>query len=259
MKDEPLMQFREHALAALKSIPDTRWYAMDETALDSLAYFGIAWQEERANKGENFEQQAFADVVGQIVSLTPSLLQERPEQPKALPEVWKDAITGETPRNPWAKPADLRSQMAVAKHDPELAEHLKKIAKGVSYAVLAQQREKEAARSRMAAISYGEEEHRTNPFVGNGNLTARGQLVRQNPELAEFYNKESRPVRIAWQPGKRNLTEEGILATKAPHLAKVAHRAAEMQRQFLTEKVAVAKESEASAQQTRQQAEALLR
>src|SRR5947208_3219276 len=108
--DEQLQQFREHTLAALRKIPGARWYALDETARDSLAFFGVAWQDERAERNENFSIRAYSDVVAQIVALTPSLRQERPEQSPSLPEVWKDCVTGQIARNPWSEPIDLESQ-----------------------------------------------------------------------------------------------------------------------------------------------------
>jgi hypothetical protein len=109
----------------------------------------------------------------------------------------------------------------------------------------------------IAAISYGLNEHKTNPFV-SGDLEAQGQLVRKNPELADYYKREKRPVTLPWQPGQNNLTELGRLTTLSPHLAKLANRAAELQRQMIAKQIAAAKADEADAARKRHAAEKLL-
>ncbi|MEY2487116.1 MAG: hypothetical protein QOH39_2764 [Verrucomicrobiota bacterium] len=255
--EEQLQQFREHALTALKKIPHSRWYAIDENALDSLAFLGIAWLEKRVEDGLRFNVEEFQKMIAELVALTPSLQQERPEKPPELPEVWKDSISGQIARNPFAEPIDLESQAAVTKHDGQLAKHLKAIAEGVTYKLLAEQRDQETKRARIAAIVYSDSEHLTNPHV-TGDLQAAGRLARDNPELSDYYKKESRPVALPWQLGANNLTAVGVLTKNAPHIAAFANRAAELQRQRVAEKIETAKAAEVSASKARQQAEALL-
>ena len=258
-REEQLQQVPgAHLESTQERPPGARWYALDEAGLDSLAQFGIAWQEDRAERGENFDLSAFNDVIAQLVEQVPSLMQVRPEQSANLPaKVWKDAITGQVARNPWSEPVDLESQGAVTEADPALAKHLKATAEGVSYKLLSEQRKAEAARARIAAIKCSEPEHKTNPFV-TGDVQGQSKLVRDNPELAHYYKGESKAATLPWQPGQNNLTAIGALTRKAPQLAKIANRAAEFQRQVLADELSRAKAAEASAQRARQKAEALL-
>ncbi len=257
MTDDQLQQFRNHVREALDKIPGVRVYALDETSLDSLALLGISWLEKRAESGEKFSVAEFRQLMAEVVASVPSLRQERPEEPSAIPQPWKDPVTGATPRNPFADPPDLESQGILTEREPQLATHLKRIAGGVSYAYLAELRDKEAARARLAAIIYGQQEHKTNPWVTR-DLQAQAQLVREDPERASYFKREAEPVHLPWQPGAKNLTSLGQLTAKAPHIAKLANRAAELQRQIIAEQVASAKAAESSARTARQKAEALL-
>ena len=258
MTNEQLQNFRSHVREALEKIPGARFYALDETNFDSLALLGISWQEDRAERGEKFSASEFRDFMAEVVASVHSLRQERPDDPLPLPKkLWTDPITGASPRNPFSDPSDLESQAILVEREPELAGHLKRIANGVSYAHLAELRDKEAARARIAAIAYSEAEHHTNPFRGN-DLQAQGQLNRENPELAAFYKREAEPVRLPWQPGVKNLTSLGQLTAKAPHVAKLAHRAVELQRQRLAEQKAAAQQAKADAEEKLRAAEKLL-
>jgi len=245
--EEQLKIFREHVLTALKEIPHSRWYALDETALDSLAFLGISWLEQRVEDGLRFNAEEFRKVVAELVELTPSLRQERPEQPPPTPEVWKDGVTGQVARNPFSDPPDLESQGAITKADPALAEHLKATAEGVTYKFLNAQREKEARRARISAISYSQAEHETNPFRGS-DLQAQAQLAREDLERAAVFKREAEPVRVPWQIGAKNMTSMARITAKNPHIAKLANRANELERQRIAEQKAAALQAKVEAE-----------
>jgi hypothetical protein len=143
MTDEQLKQFREHTLAALKKIPNSRWYALDETALDSLANFGIAWLEERVSGGQRFDPGEFEKIIGDIVEAEPSLRQERPSDPKPPPKPWVNPLTGQ----PVPPPKGIDEKGVLAERDPELLAFLEAFEKK-PYQTLAALQDAEAARVR---------------------------------------------------------------------------------------------------------------
>lgn len=87
----------------------------------------------------------------------------------------------------------------------------------------------------------------------------QGQLIRDNPELAELYKREAEPVRLPWSLGAKNFTSLGRLSARSPHIGKLAHRASELQRQRIADQATRAKAEVEAARERQQQAERLLR
>jgi hypothetical protein len=259
--EEQLQIFREqHVLTALKEIPGARWWALTRktpeatAALDALAYFGIAWTEDRVENGLRFSPTEFKAVLAELMELNPSLKQQRPNEPSPLPELWRNPLTGE----PLPPPKGLDEEGVLEKRSPELLKLLQGLEK-MPWATVARLQDEAAKRARIAAIKYASPEDATNPVV-TGDLPGQTQLAKENPELFEFYKSEARPAVVPWQPGQPKTSKlMGDLTQKAPHLAKIANRAKELHRQQLALKVAEAKAAEAAAQQARQQAEAMLK
>jgi hypothetical protein len=261
---EQLEQFRQHTMAALRKIPYCRWYALEENeeALNNLALLGIAWLQDRVdNQDKRFSVPEFEEFMQGIVNHVPSLRQVRPEEPPPLPEIWKDPITGEVPKNPWSNPPDLASQAAVMERDPELAAWLRETVNGgVTYALLAKQREKAEAHLRKSAIKHGQPEWRTNPFR-TSDLNAQASFIKEfGQEVADYFKHEAlTPVKLPWALGTQNKTEIGRLTEEAPHIMKLAYNANELLRQRLTREAEQAKRESEEARQRQLEAEKKLR
>jgi hypothetical protein len=257
---QQLEQFREHVTKALRKIPDSRYYALDERALDSLAAFGIAWQEQRAANGKNFDTDAFTEVISELCKHIPSLMQRRVSESTPMPKVWTDPVTSAQLPSPFDLKDDaarLRATTVLAKHDPDLLAHFQAM-RADPYKHVQSLRDAEAKRLQLEGVKYGEDEHKVNVFV-NGTLDERARFTKENPaEVVEVYKAEAQPVKIPWTPGSRNLSEEGRLLREAPHIAALAARAANIQRTIIETKLAEAREAEKAAQRERQSAEAML-
>jgi hypothetical protein len=65
--------------------------------------------------------------------------------------------------------------MWLSDNEPELAAYLKATANGISHSYLRQQREEAESRATLRGLTYGEKEHRSNPFHSN-DLAARARF-----------------------------------------------------------------------------------
>ncbi len=257
---DKIAKWRAHAKAAFKEIPNSRWYAFTDENKDAFAAVAEAWHEERVQRGiSGFTDGDLAKFFSELAKHVPRLVQEKPDSAAPKPEQWIDPVTKEVPRNPWSDPQDLESQAVLLKHDPHLAEHLRRTAKGVSYKFLAEMREADVARARAASISYGAAEHERNPFI-TGDITAQMRLQKDDPQLAAVYKREAEPLQLPWGVGpSKNLTILSRLHRANQEAASIVQRAETLQHQWLKEQLARSRETEQTARAQREKAEALLR
>ncbi len=230
-------KWRLHAKAAYRKVPRSRYYALDDGALDALASLTCVWQRERAQEDINFDLGDLTEFFGEVAVHIPQLVQPSPgEAPPTANTAWVDSITGQPAPNPWATdPPDLRSQVVLQRADPALAQHLERIAKdgGVpTYRYLFELREQEAKRQRLAAIRYGEAEHRDNSFRDPTALTRQSELKTADSLTAEVFQREAQPLTLPWQVGHGNMTAMAQLSNANPAFGKLARQAAELLQQW---------------------------
>jgi hypothetical protein len=84
-------------------------------------------------------------------------------------------------------------------------------------------------------VKYNAETHETNPFI-TGNHTEQSRLVIVDPERAEVYRREAKPLSLPWQLGARNLTGMGRLS-KNPEVRSVVAQAEAILRLWITEEL----------------------
>jgi hypothetical protein len=127
------------------------------------------------------------------------------------------------------------------------------------YATVARLQDEAERHARLSAIKVGEAEARTNPYLTR-DMQAITVLVKQDAERAAAFKREAEmtPVRLPWQIGDKNLTEIGQLVKKSPQLAKLANRAAELQRQKIAERRSEAQRARAEADAKLRETEKLL-
>lgn len=215
-------EIRARRLALLGHLPEVlkmcagRFYALPGTPEEiALCALLAAWQSER---DASFTREEAADFLRQLEPYCGSLFQNRPapepdsEKLKQLLEQFRDPITGELPKNPWAKDGNLTERMLVEREFPELASYLRSIASGTTFSVVKKQRDEKAQRDRLRAITYGADEHRKNPYRTGASLTALSEFrARVGDDVANFWQREARePIVLPWLPGEdgkpRNLT-----------------------------------------------------
>jgi hypothetical protein len=118
----------------------------------------------------------------------------------------------------------MESIRVILEKDPVLAERLKMMAEGISYAKLAQLQDEKAKREKLRSLEYGEKQHLENPYW-NGNLTSKMEFEKTaDPVTLEFYKSEAMPVEINFG----NLTHTMVLAKHNPVLRELWGRAAEI-------------------------------
>jgi len=155
-------------------------------------------------------QEEFSSIIRKLADAGVNVLQKRPGDAPPTLKPWLDPVTGTALPNPWVT-KDLRAQSLLQKRDPALAEHYKKMSSD-PYGTLAAYQDAEAARTALAQIPYGENEHAVNPFRTN-DQTAQAAFVKNAPPgLVEFCKSEAHDVEVPLFGKNRNLTIEGRLA-----------------------------------------------
>src|SRR5205823_5118335 len=139
----------------------------------------------------------------EVGPLVPSLFQEQASDPPELPKPWTDPVTGQMLPNPWLE-NDAKGKALLGKRDPALAAHFQAMAKS-PYEHLARLQDSATAVARRKAVKYNAEIHAQNPFVTGTNLSERSRLAITDPERAEVYRREAKPVQLPWELGSRNL------------------------------------------------------
>lgn len=259
MSNERLRKYRDHARAALRKVPHNRCYALDDSATDALGALLATWQEERAQRGLNYDADEAVKFLAELAKHIPQLVQAKPSDvAQSPPQAWVDEITNRPAKNPFTEPQDVTSQVLLQKHEPALAEHLKRIARdgGVRYSYLIELREAEAARQRRAAIAYTAADHtpQRNPFLSD-NVTAQNKLMHEDPERAAFYRTEAEPVRLPWQPGCQNMSVMSRISAADPQLGELVRKAEALIEQWTRDELHAARAAEEHARAARIAAE----
>ena len=253
--EEQQQQFREHVLAALKKIPGTRPYALDDPALDALADIGICWLENRVEAGDKFNVAEFGKFVNELVDAVEGLRQDwRPGNAPPSPKPWLHPITG-APLPPPQGPDEVG---VLRKRNPELLLLWKEM-EAAPYRTVAKLQDEELKRARLAAINYDTNEQRNNVWL-RGDLQAQGRVTRENPDFAAVCRWEAQrtPIVLPWQIGDQNLTKLAVLSKSAPHLWRLAHKAADRHRDRLEAQKRRAEQERAAAEMKVRAAEKLL-
>ncbi|MDQ3119445.1 MAG: hypothetical protein M3Q89_07760 [Verrucomicrobiota bacterium] len=248
----------QHAKELLKKVPGARFYALGEREWLAIAALLTSWQEERRASGINFDEQAATEFLAEVVAHIPSLKQDRPADEEKLAQLWRDPVTGEAPKNPYAKDTlNVTEQMEIAKEQPELAAYLKATADGVTYTYLRKQREEKETRALLRDLPYGEAEHIANPLRGSDLPTKARFHKEHHPAVVEFYRRETQPVSLFWL--KENVTERMAVAKSAPHLQMLADQAAEVKEAWGADELQTLRGEEAELARKRAVAESLLK
>ena len=136
----PMKTLLERIRRNLAKVPNSRWYALpdDELALRPLAAALAAWQSERA---EGFSDKDVVAFLTELAPWVPGLTQSwRPKDEPLAPELWRDPVSNQAPKNPWSKGSiNVTEQMWFAENEPQLAAYLKATANGLTYSYLKQQ------------------------------------------------------------------------------------------------------------------------
>ena len=199
------------ALESYQKINGNRSYALTPETTMMLSAIAQAVAERRKN--ERLEGSPYGDPFKDTAALFEkldaagcNLIQKRPADAEKLPEVWRNPVTGD----PLPPPQGPDERGILAKHDPELLKWYDDMAKA-PYKTTMEHRERETQRSALAAIPYGESEHKGNPFRGT-NESAKAAFLKRDPELAKFYEQEVKPAQVPLFGANRNLTILGKLA-----------------------------------------------
>ncbi len=251
-------RWRAHARDAFKPVPNSRFYALDDAALDALAAFASEWQQDRASRDITFELSSLKQVFGELSKHVPTMVQHKPGDAPPTPKLWTDPVSGQPANNPYADdPKDVSSIAVLEMHDPLLAAHLKRTANGASYSYLHELQQAEAKRARLADIKYGSMEHEKNPFRDKSasGLTAQSQLLALDRELAAFYKVEAEPLTLPWQPGFKNMTSMSLLSLADPLLGRLARQAEQLLEQWTKDELSAARQAEEQARAQRIAAE----
>ena len=215
-------------------LPRNRAYAATPDAQRSIGALTAGWREAGnsfANSDPDNGRDKFAKWLQfEVGPLVPGLFQEQPSDPSELPKVWRDPVTNEALPNPWLT-NDNKAKLLLGKRDPALAAHFQAMAKD-PYGHVASLQDNAAAAARRKAVKYDAETHKVNPFV-TGNATVQSRLVITDPEKAEVFKREAKPLTLPWTIGARNLTGMGRLA-KNPEVRSVVDRAESILRDWLT-------------------------
>jgi hypothetical protein len=211
------------------NIDGNRGYALTPTAVSDLGGLAAAFIEAGGSlaTGEGTDnRKKFAAFLQRLGTYIPELFQDRPGDKKELPQVWRHLITNEPLPPP--KGADERSLLQ--KYDPELLQWFDDMEKH-PYQTVLEHREREAERQALIGIPYGAKEHETNPFRGN-NVTEQSEFQKREPKLAEFFQREAKPVDLELFGRDRNLTLEGKLH-RDTELAGIVRLARVIKKQWL--------------------------
>lgn len=251
MIEETLSNMRQHVVETLRKIPDCRYWAPSEQEVEGLAVFGASWLEERVENGQKYAPNEFEKLMEQLVQANPSLRRPKLEEPVQVPKPWLNPITGQ----PLGLPKTPDEKAVLARRDFTLLKLMEDLEKKPYQTVLRLQEEKERA-ARLAAIKYGEAEHKTNPFLHETNQSRLAEFVKQDPERAQVFEWEAKTkISLPWLNGSHDPDGMGRLVRAG--LGKYAARASELMRQRAAEQAAVAKAEMEAARQRLEAAQKL--
>jgi hypothetical protein len=187
--------------------------------------------------------QEFFGIIEALNSAGCNLLQKRPGEAKPLPKLWLNPLSGEA----LGPPSTPDERAILAKHDPELMALLDEL-KERPYAVTQRLRDDEAQRQSLMSVVYDEAAHRLNPYRGD-NETAKGELMRRDPLLGQFFEQEARDVEMPIFGKNKNLTVAGKLA-KDPSVAGLVQLAERIHEGWRQQDKLAAQQQRAAAEET---------
>jgi len=227
--------WQELALSVYSELPRNRAYALTDDAARSLGGVAAGWREAGNSfaSAENGREKFAKFLQHEVGPLVPGLFQKAATDAQEPPKPWTDPVNREQLPNPWLT-NDNKAKALLGRRDPALAAHFQAMAKS-PYEHLARMQDNAAASARRKAVKYDEETHKRNPFI-NGDHTESSRLVITDPERAEVYRREAKPLQLPWQLGNRNLTGMGRLA-KNPEVRSIVARAEAILRVWLTEEL----------------------
>lgn len=250
--------WRDHALAAFKKVPNSRHYALADGSLDALAALAWEWQQERAQRDQNFELDELTKFFRELAAHVPGMVQKKPGDAPPTPQRWLDPVSGQPAANPYAAdPPDVQSITLLEQADPALAAHLKRTAKGTTYAYLHELKMAEAQRVRLKNIPYGAAEHAQNPFCqGVEAVVEQSKLMGEDREKAQLYQTEAVPLTLPWQAGlPRNITQRARISSANPALGALLNQAESKVKEWTRDDLAAARTAEEKARAQRISAE----
>jgi hypothetical protein len=232
---EERQHWEELALSVYSELHRNRAYALTNDAKRSLGALAAGWREAGNSfaSADNGRDKFAAFLQNEVGPLVLGLFQEQPSDASDPPKPWVDPVTGEQLPNPWLT-NDNKAKALLGKRDPALAAHFQAMAKS-PYEYVARLQDNAAIAARRKAVKYDAETHETNPFI-TGNHTEASRLVITDPERAEVYRREAKPLQLPWQTGNRNLTGMGRLA-KNPEVRSMVARAENILRIWITEEL----------------------
>jgi hypothetical protein len=230
----------------LNKMPTARTYALGTDAERTLTALLAAVFERRQIQGraatdEPVAQKEFMEFLTVLAGSGCNILQARPTDPKPLPAVWTNPLTGQ----PLPPPKGIAERSLLQKLDPELLRLFDELEKS-PYQTVSEMREGEAKRQAMAAIKYDGNTHEANPFR-RGEQTEMAALFKRDPLLASFCEQEARPVELNLFGAQRDLTVRGKLF-KDPSASAIVELAEKIHEQWRMEDKAAAAEAKTAAE-----------
>jgi hypothetical protein len=238
---------RDFALRVYSELKNNRAYALTDESTAVLASLAYALVQHRRSTGDYKEDELYSDkqftwLLCKLGEIGCNVRQERPTDPKPLPKPWLNPVTGQ----PLPPPEGPDERATLQRLDPELLKWFDDMAKS-PYRTLAAYRAAEAERQALGVIPYGQREHESNPFRGN-NQTAKAHFMKRDPDLARFYENESKPVELNLFGRNRNLTVRGRL-DKDPFTSSIVKIAEQVHERWRIEDREAAQAQRAAAEQ----------
>jgi hypothetical protein len=236
---------KDFALQALQKLKNNRLYALtpqSEIVLAALArsMFEIRKAQGRSDK-EPSPWKEFFTVIEALSQAGCNILQSRPTDPKPLPALWTNPVTGQ----PLPPPKGIAERSLLQQRDPELLRLFDALEKE-PYQTVAKMRENEAKRQAMAAIEYNELTHEANPFRRR-DQTEMANLFKHDPTLAQFCQQEAKDVELNLFGAQRDLTARGKLL-RDPAAGAIVELAEKIHETWRLQDKAAAAEAKAAAE-----------
>jgi hypothetical protein len=248
MTESPRESAQAFAIKAYEQMPHHRMYALNQPAKVALGVLARAMFVRRQAEGRSdmdgkppSAHKEFFALVEALAKAGCNILQARPNESPAIPALWINPLTN----RPLPAPKTPDERALLAKRDAELLRLFDALEKE-PYRVVQQMREDEAKREAMTKIESNENTHLANPFCRNDE-SAKAELFKRDPMLAQFCQQEARPVELNLFGAQRDLTVRGKL-TKDPAAATIVELAEKIHQQWRMEDKAAAADARAAAE-----------
>ena len=241
MNNNNSLEERDHwtqlALSIYRDIKGNRAYALSDDGKRALGALAKGWLESGNSFADGGRERFASFLQNELGPSLPELFQQQAADPPPLPKPWHDPITNQPLENPWLsrEPWANKAKQVLEKRDLPLAKHFQAMSRD-PYGTIAALQDAEAAAKRRKLISYDADTHKANPFL-LGNLTESSRFQVVDPERAEFYKREAKPLNLPWQIGKRNLTAMGRMAKHHPEVHAAVVKAEEVLRGWMAEEL----------------------